>query len=224
MKTKHNTSNRMNGIFIFLISLKVLLVIESCSNDNNIEIEDPESKGKSWTYLDYNYETEKYDTITIIQYGETELDNGIPVSKLIYKYPLVVDTNFIYITSDTIMEFETRSGNSCLFAYLLPLEKDRYWIDFNGFMDYDSTIVTKEINIEVFPNEWYNGFELQRIGNVGFDGGFNYIELYVPEIGLIERYPTFELPGEIYTRRKLININFTPANSGSYCKRGEIKF
>ncbi|NOQ28202.1 MAG: hypothetical protein GQ564_22800 [Bacteroidales bacterium] len=213
MKTKLSIMNRTHNISLFLFNLIVLLLIVSCSkNDSNLKIENPEAQGKTWTYLDYNYELEIYDTITIIQYGETELNNGTPVSKLIYKYPTIVDTNFIYIRPDTIMEFYTRSGNSCLYAYLLPLEKGKYWIDFNGAMEYDSTIVTNEINVEVFPNEWYNGFELQRIGFVGFDGGFDFIEIYVPEIGLIERYPTFEMPGEIYLRRKLLHINFTPSN------------
>jgi hypothetical protein len=205
--------NKTHKISLFLFNLIILLVTVSCSkDDSNLKIENPEAQGKTWTYLNYNYKSEMYDTITIIQYGETELDNGTTVSKLIYKYPTIVDTNFIYIASDTIMEFGTRSGNSYYSAYILPLKKGKYWKNFNGAMDYDSTIVTNEINVEVFPNEWYNGFELQRIGVVGFDGGFDYIEIYVPEIGLIEMYPTFELPGEIYIRRKLLNINFTPDN------------
>ena len=223
MKIYQNHLNRTHKTSLFLLSLTVIMIIVSCSkDDSNPKIENPEDLGKTWTYIDYNCDSSNIDTIKIIQFGETQLNNGLPVSKLIYKYPSQVDTNFIYISEDTIIEFENRNYNSKLFAYIFPLTVGKYWTGFNSYYDYDSTIVIEEINIEVFPNEWYNGFKIYRKASIDYDG-FEEINWYVPEIGLIKCSPLNEFDN-ICTKRKLIGINFTPANSGSKKMRGEVVF
>lgn len=204
--------------FIKIIVLALLLFsLANCKKDNAAENETPQGivtesypnqVGDSWLYLLYNSGTYSYDRLRITNTGTTKLANGLPVSKLMVEYPTVTDTNFIYVTKDTIRLYETRAKNSCLEGYVLPLSKGKTWSGFNNAMSSDKTTVIKEITIEVFPHMFYKGYEMYRQGWI-FEGGYSYIFWYVPGIGVVKKFRR-TITGDSDVDMELIEINFTP--------------
>jgi len=201
-----------NTINFLILGLILIPFTISCSKDMNnaslTSIGFPNDIGNTWVYLNYNDNTHKFDTLRITIIGDTNLKEGLPVKTMLYEYPKVNDLNFLYSSHDTVKLYETLYRNSGLFGYIFPLETGKFWVKFNGAMTWDSTIVKKEISVEVFPNEFYNGFELVRKGWI-FEGGYTYNILFVPGIGEVKSFNYMSSsPGHVQTQ--LIKINFAP--------------
>lgn len=202
-----------NNINFLIVGLILITFAISCSKDkNNASLTSmgfPNDIGNTWVYLNFNNNTHSFDTLRISIVGDTNLKEGLPVKSMLYKYPTIKDLNFLYSSDDTVKLYETLYRNSGLFGYIFPLKVGKVWTKFNGWMSWDSTIVKKEISVEVFPNEFYNGFELIRKGWI-FEGGYNINIWFVPGIGEVKSFNSqSSSPGHVQTQ--LIKINFAPS-------------
>lgn len=199
------------------ILIFVLIIIIGCRRENNetlpLKKSLPYELGNTWIYLNYNSQTKLFDTLRESIVGNTILDDSVPVIKLLYKYSNIIDTNYLYVSKDTIKIYESIYHNTSLFGYVFPLKVGKVWTGFNNSMRWDSTIVIKELEIEVFPNVFYKGFELNKKGWI-FEGGYDFVEWYVPGIGVVE---TFKSKSSVNTydniQTKLIQINFIPIDT-----------
>jgi len=197
---------------ITLTCFVLISFLNSCSKDNFDSIATksyPNEIGNSWVYLYFNSQSRSYDTLTVTVTKDTVLNNGMNVRSLKYDYSFVSDRNFLYVSNDTVILFETDHSNSSLFAYIFPLEIGKTWTNFNSAMVWDSTIVKKEINIEVFPNKFYRGFELRRWA-WQFEGGYEQKVWFVPGIGEVKCFASYVPLSVGQVESQLVKINFIP--------------
>ena len=131
---------------------------------------------------------------------------------MLYEYPKITDINFLYYSNDTVMFYENQSSGSNIYGFIFPLEVGKTWTNFNGAMSRDSTLVFREKLIEVFPNKFYLGYELNSYGWI-FEGGYSSYMIFVPGIGIIQNSTWGMFSGLTI---KLIKINFKPPKEGGY--------
>jgi hypothetical protein len=195
-----------------IIPILLITTLISCSKENIdpiATISYPNEIGNAWVFLYYNSQLGSYDTLTITVTKDTLLNNGKHVKSLRYDYPYGSDKNFIYISNDSVILFETDHYNSSLFAYIFPLEIGKAWTNFNSAMVWDSTTVTERITIELFPNEYYEGFELRRKA-WQFEGGYDQRVWFIPGIGEVKWFDSHVPLSLGHIDRELIKINFKP--------------
>ncbi len=171
----------------------------------------PGELGLVWHYSIFDSKANTFKDLKVSIVSDTAHINGLPVKTMLYEYPTFTDKNFLYSTKDTVKIFETLSASSGLYGYVFPLETGKSWTDFNGYMYWDSTKIIRQLSIEVFPDRYYDGFEIERKGWI-FEGGYGTIIWFVPGIGEVKSFDYhLSSPGHVYTELK--SINFEPVET-----------
>ncbi len=172
--------------------LLTALLITSCHKDTvkpitNIPASEyfPNKVGDKWIYNVYDSVKVRMDEVSVEITGITTLPKGEVATVWVYKYPDKNDTNFVFLSGDTVRFVPASNLNPNDYVvketYVIPLSLGNSWT--NLFL-YDSVHVPKETKISVDNLQFDSTYFLIEKGET-----FNYFiyaeEYFKPTIGMV---------------------------------------
>lgn len=206
----------MKTILSCCVSLLFALGCRKNSHNNNNQSSAsifPNEVGDNWTYIVNDTSYSDYQPNPIIaQYNMTvsiidsvTLAGGIKANVWVYSYSGKTDTNYIFLSGDTInFASNKRSYLEIVRRYIIPFRLHNSW-KYNMNSNNDIT-VDSQANIIVGKNQFDNSFHIS--GHPDMPDEIIYIDEWLKDnVGVVRRYVDFSGTNGLYKYRTLWSLN-----------------